>query len=97
MVFGDPALVVDLCATGDGRAVAAHDADLVGRVDPFAAARRLFGALAALALAALLREQRGDPGRVDEVGGAGEACKEEEVEEDAATGTLQLACDREPK
>ena len=84
MAGGDPALVVaGLGAARDGGAVGAHDRHLLGRVDLLALARGALGALAALAAAALLREERRDPGVVDEVAGAAEGGGEEEVEEDA--------------
>lgn len=85
-MFGDPGLVVGgrLGAARDGRTVGADDADLIGRVDLPAAARRGLGPFAALAAAAPLREQRRDPGAVDEVRGAAECGEQDQIEEDAA-------------
>jgi hypothetical protein len=82
----DPALVesTSLCAAGDSRAVSTNDGDLVGGIDFLALAGGARGALAALAAAAFLGEEGGDPGVVDEVADTTEGGEEEEVEEDAA-------------
>jgi hypothetical protein len=87
---GNPALVesTSLCAAGNGRAVGADDGNLVGGVDLLAPAGGTRGALAALAAAALLGEEGGDPGVVDEVADAAEGGEEEEVEEDAVRENL---------
>jgi hypothetical protein len=86
---GDPALVesASLCAAGDSRAIGADDRNLVSGVDLLALAGRARGALAALAAAALLGEEGGDPGVVDEVADTAEGGEEEEVEEDAVKTT----------
>lgn len=90
---GDPALVEAACvrAAGDSRAVSADDGDLVGGVDFLGLAGGTLGALAALSTTALLGEEGGDPGVVDEVADAAEGGEEEEVEEDAVE-ILLLAC-----
>ena len=82
---GDPALVesTSLRAAGDSRAVGTDNGNLVGGVDLLGLAGGTLGALAAFAAAALLGEESGDPGVVDEVDDAAEGGEEEEVEEDA--------------
>lgn len=96
-MFRDPALIVSLLRQGarrHGGAIASNDGDLVLRSDGLLrAARGTLGALAALAAAAGLREERLDPGLVDEVEGAGEGGEEEEVEEDATRCVLVLRFD----
>ena len=92
---GDPALVestTSLCAAGDSRAIGTNDGNLLSGVDFLALAGGTRSALAALAAAALLGEESGDPGVVDEVDDATEGGEEEEVEEDAGRGIL-LVCD----
>ena len=79
---GDPALVV-LGASGDSRAVSAHNTDLLSGVDLLRALRRLLSALATLAAALLLGEEGGDPGVVNEVYSASEGAEENKVKEDA--------------
>ena len=79
---GDPALVV-LGASGDSRAVSAHNTDLLSGVDLLRALRRLLSALATLAAALLLGEEGGDPGVVNEVYSASEGAEKNEVKEDA--------------
>lgn len=86
MVCRDPALVVSLSTAGDGRAISTNNADLVGGVDLLGTTRGALGALTTLAAAALLREESGDPGVVDEVAGTAKDGGENEVEEDAARG-----------
>lgn len=83
MLRRDPALVVSLGTGGDGGAVGADNADLVCGVDLLGAPGRCLCALAALATAALLREQCREPRVVDEVAGAGEGGGQDKVEEDA--------------
>lgn len=85
MAGGDPALVeaTSVGAAGDSWAVSANNRDLLGGVDLLALAGGARGALTALAAAALLGEESGDPGVVDEVADAAEGGEEEEVEEDA--------------
>lgn len=80
---GDPALVVSLGATGNGRAIGADDADLLRGVDLLGALRRALCALTALATALLLGEESGDPGVVDEVAGTSKGTSKDKVEEDA--------------
>lgn len=90
---GDPALVkaTSVGAAGDSRAVGANNRDLLGGVDLLALTGGARGALAALAAAALLGEESGDPGVVDEVADAAEGGEEEEVEEDAVRFVLACA------
>jgi hypothetical protein len=90
---GDPALVesASLCAAGNGRAVGTNNGNLVGGVNLLSLAGGTLGALAAFAAAALLGEESGDPGVVDEVADAAEGGEQEEVEEDAGKG-VALVC-----
>jgi len=83
MLRWDPRLIVSFRTGCDSRTVSTDDGDLVGGVDLLAAAGRLLGAFAALAAAALLWEERGDPGCVDEVAGSAESGGEEKVEKNA--------------
>ena len=80
----DPALVVGIGASGDSRAISTHNRYLLARVHRLGAAGRSFRALATLAAALLLREQRGDPSVVDEEAGSSKCGEQEEVQEDAA-------------
>jgi hypothetical protein len=90
----DPALVetASLRAASDSRAISSDDRNLIGGVDLLALAGGARGALAAFAAAALLGEESGDPGVVDEVADAAEGGKEEEVEEDAGRVMLVRSC-----
>jgi len=72
MLCWDPALVVGLRAARDSGTISANNADLVGGIDSLRTLGRALSALAALAAATLLREERRDPGVVDEVAGASE-------------------------
>ena len=83
----DPALIIRFGSARHRRAIRANNADLVSGVDFLRAAGGFLGALAAFAATAFLREEGGDPGAVDEIAGAGEGGKEEEVEEDAVDWT----------
>ena len=78
----DPALIVCLGATRHRRAIGTNNANLIGVIDFLGTARGFLGTLAAFTAAALLGEEGGDPGAVNEVAGAGEGGEEEEVEED---------------
>jgi hypothetical protein len=75
----NPALVVSLCARGDGGAVSADNGDLVGGVDVLGALGRLLRALSALAATLLLGEEGGDPRVVDKVGDSTEDSEDDEV------------------
>ena len=77
----DPALVVRLRTTRHRWPISSNDRYLIGGVDFLGLPGGALGALAAFPAAALLGEERGDPGAVDEVEGAGEGGEEEEVEE----------------
>ena len=79
----NPALVVCL-GTGRNRGtVSTHNRNLIAGVDLLAALGGAFCTIATFAAARFLREERRDPGVVDEVdGGAEERC-EEDVEKDA--------------
>lgn len=81
MLGGNPAGVVAL-RRGDSGAISTDNGDLLGGIDLLGAAGGALGALTALAAALLLREEGGDPGVVDEVDGAAEDAKENEVEEE---------------
>lgn len=84
----DPRLIIALCASRDSRSVSANHRRLISRVDRLGATGGLLRALATLASALLLREQRCDPGIVDEVAGASECGREENVQEDAVIRAL---------
>lgn len=80
----NPTLVIGLGAGRHRWAVLPDDRSLIGWVDDLATTRGLLRALTALAATLLLREQRRDPGVVDEVTSSAETGCKEEVEEDAA-------------
>jgi len=82
MLRGDPALVIGLSSGCDSRVVSTNNTSLVGWVDFLATAGRCFGALATFTTTALLREEGGDPGVVDEVDGSTEGCEKDGIEED---------------
>ena len=82
MVSRDPALVIRLCTTGYGWSIRSEDGDLVSWVHLLRTPRGLFRALAALASAAFLGKEGGNPGVVDEVAGTTEGSAEEKIEED---------------
>jgi hypothetical protein len=75
----NPALVVSLCARGDGGAVSADNGDLVGGVDVLGALGRLLRALSALAATLLLGEEGGDPRVVDKVRDTTKDSEDDEV------------------
>lgn len=79
----DPALVVGLGTRCHSRAILADDRSLVSGIDGLGAARRLLRALTALAASLLLREQRGNPGIVDEVAGAAKSSRQKQVQKDS--------------
>ena len=81
MLRRNPSLINSLGTARNRRAISATDTNLASRIDSLAAERRPLSALAALASALLLWEERCDPGVVDEEAGPGEAGAEEEVEE----------------
>ena len=91
MLRRNPSLINSLGTARDRRAISATDTNLASRIDSLAAERRPLSALAALASALLLWEERCDPGVVDEEAGAGKAGAEEEVEEDPG-GYCQYFC-----
>lgn len=81
MSFGNPGLVVRLRSTRDSRTIHAYDRGLISGVDLFPTRSALLGAFAAFSSAALLREKRRNPRRVDEVTRAYERRSEKEVKE----------------
>jgi len=81
MLRGDPALVIGLSSGCDSRVISTNTS-LVGWVDFLATAGRCFGALATSTTTALLREEGGNPGVVDEVDGSTEGCEKDGIEED---------------
>ena len=82
MLRGDPALVIGLSSGCDSRVVSTNNTSLVGWVGFLATAGRYFGALATFTTTALLREEGGDPGVVDEVDGSTEGSEKDGIEED---------------
>lgn len=91
MSLRDPTLVVrsGLSATRRGRAIRSSNPDLVRGIDLFAPRGRLPGPRGVFAAAAfLLREERGNPGAVDEIDSPREEGEEEEVEEYAVEKEL---------
>jgi hypothetical protein len=83
MLCGNPRLIISLCAARDSWSIRTSNTNLIRRVDLLRALGRRLCALAAFAAAALLREERLEPGAVDEVACAAEDEAEEDVEEDA--------------
>lgn len=81
---GDPALVIRLCARGNGGAIGADNGNLVSGIDLLGSERGLLGALSTLTTTLLLGEESGDPGVVDKVRNATENGKDNKVQEDAA-------------
>lgn len=79
---GDPALIVCLRSRGDSRAISTDDGNLVSRVDLLGLTRGPLRTLTTFATAALLREEGGDPGVVDEVDGPAKSAEEDEVQKD---------------
>ena len=79
MLRWDPAFVVCFSATCDSRPIRAHDGHLVGRIDFLGTAGGAFSTLTTLTASGFLWEQGCNPGIVDEVKGAEEDGKEEEV------------------
>lgn len=71
MVDRDPALIICLGAARDGWSITTDNADLLSRLDLLGTSAGALGALATLATTALLGEESGDPGAVDEVAGTG--------------------------
>lgn len=90
MSLGDPALIVSLRSTCDCWTICADDRYLLGRIHLLRSTARAFSTLTALPTALLLREQRRDPGSVDEKAKASEGRREEEVEEDTATHKVSM-------
>lgn len=83
MLHRDPALIVCLGTTSDGRAISTDHSNLLRGVDLLGTEGRLLRAFTALATALLLRKEGRNPGVVDEVDGSAEGTQEYEVQEDA--------------
>ena len=85
-MLGDPGFVVGgggFRAGRDGGPVGTDDGHLRARIGLPAAAPRRLGPVAAAAT--LLREQRRDPGAIDEVRRAAKGREEKQIEEDAVS------------
>jgi hypothetical protein len=82
MLRGDPALVIGLSSGCDSRVVSTNNTSLVGWVGFLATAGRCLSTLATFTTTALLREEGGDPGVVDEVDGSTEGSEKDGIEED---------------
>ena len=80
----DPALVVGIGASSNSWPICPDNRYLLAWVHRLGAAGRSFRALATLAAALLLREQRGDPSVVDEEAGSSKSGEQEEVQENTA-------------
>ena len=79
MLRRDPALVIGLSSGCDSRVISTSNTSLVGWVDFLATAGRCFGALTTFTTTALLWEESGDPGVVDEVDGSTEGCEKDAI------------------
>lgn len=87
MVVWDPALVISLLSqrlSCDSWSISTNNRDLILDIDCLlASSGRTLGALATFSTFASLREERFDPGSVNEVESTTGDCEEEEIEEDA--------------
>ena len=79
MVGWNPALIIRLGTRCNSRSVSTDNRNLVSRVDFLRLARGTLGPFASFTAAALLGEERGDPGTVDEIAGPEKGGQEEEV------------------
>ena len=82
VVLWDPALVVSRRGGGNGGAISADNADLLGWIDFLGSLGRALCALATLTASLLLGEQGGDPSLVNEIAGTSKSASEDKVEED---------------
>lgn len=89
VVSGNPTLIICFGSARDGRTISSQYGYLIGWIDLLPSQRAL-RALTTLPSTALLREECGDPGTVDEVASPRKESTEEEIEEDAAN--YWLAC-----
>jgi len=83
MVCRDPTLVIRLRTRSHSWPISSNDRHLVRGVNFLRLTRGSLGSLASFTAAALLGEERCDPGAVDEVACSSKGRTEEEIEEDA--------------
>ena len=82
MVAWDPALIVRLTRTRHRRSIRAHNPNLITRVHALCSREGFPRTIPSFALGTGLREERRDPGGVDEIKSRDEERGKEKVQED---------------
>ena len=86
MMRRNPTLIIRFSPTRYRGTVGSQHANLIAGINFLGASGGAFSAVAAFPTTCFLRKERRDPGVVDEIAGAAEAGKEEQVEEYSGRG-----------